>query len=308
MILYFLRHGEAGANLPGPDDDARGLTPAGAAALRSAGTPWRRLNLRPDVVLSSPLRRALHTAELLVAGLGLTDAPLVDDRLRPGARWPDLARAMAAHPSARRVAFVGHQPDLSEAIRVLTGGVAVRLRPGGLACVEFPGIPEPGAGELAWLVDPDLYEAPPAGANQVTRIAAYALCLDETSRVLLARLSASEIKPGWWTLPGGGIDFGEAPAGAVLRELAEETGLSGEIDSLAEVASWVRRGPVAAFAGDDFQAIQIIYRVRVTGGSLRDERGGSTDAAAWFTRGEAEQLPLVDLARIGLRLAFGDRG
>jgi hypothetical protein len=33
----------------------------------------------------------------------------------------------------------------------------VRLRPGGVACVEFPGTPEPGAGELAWLLDPDLY-------------------------------------------------------------------------------------------------------------------------------------------------------
>lgn len=308
MILYFVRHGEAGAQLDGPEDDARPLTPSGAAALEGAAPLWRSLNLRPEVVVSSPLARAHRTAELLVAGLGLPDPPLVDDRLRPGARWPDLARAMAAHPAARRVAFVGHQPDLSEAIRVLTGGVAIRLRPGGLACVEFPGVPEPGAGELAWLIDPDLYVGLPAGGTQVTRIAAYALCLDEARRILLARLSPSEIKPGWWTLPGGGIEFGESPAEAVLRELAEETGLSGEIVSLAEVASWVRRGPVAPFAGEDFQAIQVIYRVRVTGGSLRDEPDGSTDAADWFTRAQAEELPLVDLARIGLRLAFGERG
>jgi phosphohistidine phosphatase SixA len=53
--------------------------------------------------------------------------------------------------------FVGHEPDFSIAVQQLTGARSVRMRKGGLACVEFPGIPEPGAGELAWLVDPDLY-------------------------------------------------------------------------------------------------------------------------------------------------------
>jgi len=164
VILYFLRHAEAGAHAGGPDDDTRDLTPAASAALRAAATVWRRLNLRPDVVISSPLARARQTAELLVAGLGLSAAPIIDERLRPGARWPDLARAMAAHPAARRVLFVGHEPDLSEAIRTLTGAGAIRLRKGGLACVEFPGIPEPGAGELAWLIDPDLYRHEPNDA------------------------------------------------------------------------------------------------------------------------------------------------
>ena len=83
--------------------------------------------------------------------------PIEDDRLRPGADWADMAQAMADHRDARRVMFVSHEPDLSEAVGLLTGARAVRLRKGGLACVEFPGIPEPGSGELAWLLDPDLY-------------------------------------------------------------------------------------------------------------------------------------------------------
>jgi phosphohistidine phosphatase SixA len=84
--------------------------------------------------------------------------PVVDRRLRPGAQWSDLARAMAAHGDARRVMFVGHEPDLSGAVSLLTGATSVRMRKGGIACVEFPGVPEPGAGELAWILDPDLYE------------------------------------------------------------------------------------------------------------------------------------------------------
>lgn len=155
MILYFLRHGKAGQSRTTADDDARQLTADGVAALRAAAPLWRRLNLRPDAVISSPLPRALATAQLLCEVIGGT--PWTDDRLRPGARWPDFARAMTEYPDARRVMFVGHEPDLSSAIVELTGAASVRMRKGGLACVEFYGVPEPGGGEIAWLLDPDLY-------------------------------------------------------------------------------------------------------------------------------------------------------
>ena len=154
MILYFLRHGKAGQPRA-KNDDARELTGTGREALRSAAPLWRRMNLRPDVVLTSPLPRAAQTAELFCEAMGGT--PIEDDRLRPGASWGDLARAMAAHGDARRVMFVGHEPDLSSAIVELSGASSVRMRKGGLACLEFYGVPEPGSGEIAWLLDPHLY-------------------------------------------------------------------------------------------------------------------------------------------------------
>src|SRR5688500_17984877 len=83
---------------------ARGLTDAVIATLTAAAPLWRRLNLRPDVVLSSPLPRARRTAELFCDAVG--GSPLTDDRLRPGASWGEMARAMSAHPDARRVLFV----------------------------------------------------------------------------------------------------------------------------------------------------------------------------------------------------------
>ena len=156
MILYFLRHGKAASAASG-DDEARELTRGGTAALRSAALLWRRLNLRPDIVISSPLTRARQTADLFVEGVGLRTAPMIDDRLRPGAGWGELGRAMADHPAARRLMFVGHKPDLSSAVALLIGASSVRMRAGGLACVEFYGVPEPATGELAWLLDPDLY-------------------------------------------------------------------------------------------------------------------------------------------------------
>jgi phosphohistidine phosphatase len=154
VILYFLRHGKASSPQQG-DDAARELTEGGRERLRAAAPLWRRLNLRPEVVITSPLVRARQTAEIVCEVLG--GEPVADELLQPGASWGQLARAMAQHPDARRVMFVGHEPDLSSAIAHLTGAASVRMRAGGVACLEFYGVPEPGGGEIAWLLDPDLY-------------------------------------------------------------------------------------------------------------------------------------------------------
>jgi phosphohistidine phosphatase len=159
VLLYLLRHGQADET---GDDADRHLTAEGAATLRAAVPLWRRLTVRPDLILSSPLPRARETAELAAKGLGVSTAPVPETLLSPGADWADLANAMAAHGDAERVMLVGHEPDLSNAATQLTGAASVRLRKGGMLCLEFPGDPEAGSGELAWLLDPDLYASDPA--------------------------------------------------------------------------------------------------------------------------------------------------
>jgi len=98
-----------------------------------------------------------------VSGLGLPLQIAVDDRLRPGADWADLAAAMADHGQADRVALVGHDPDLSEALAELSGAASIGLRKGAMACLEFMGEPGAGTGRLLWLLDPDLYRDDPHG-------------------------------------------------------------------------------------------------------------------------------------------------
>jgi ADP-ribose pyrophosphatase YjhB (NUDIX family) len=60
---------------------------------------------------------------------------------------------------------------------------------------------------------------------------------------------------------------------------------------------------VVRSGNEQAHALRLIYSCEVTGGQLRDEASGSTDRAQWFTLSETDPLPLVPLARLGLRLA-----
>jgi ADP-ribose pyrophosphatase YjhB (NUDIX family) len=121
--------------------------------------------------------------------------------------------------------------------------------------------------------------------------------------VLLARLAAIEVDAGAWTLPGGGVDFGEHPDHAVIRELEEETGYAGEIEEVAGVFSHVYHHSRAA-NGADLHFLGILYHVRIVGGQLRDELDGTTDTARWVAPAELAELRLVEIARRGVELAL----
>jgi len=131
-----------------------------------------------------------------------------------------------------------------------------------------------------------------------TRVAAYALVVDN-AQILLVRIAPGYSAVGQWTLPGGGLNFGEDPTVAAIRELEEETGLVGVADGLAFVASW-SRDSIPEEGYGPFHAIQIVYRATVTGGSLRDEVDESTDLAAWVPIMDARNLPIVDLVERAL--------
>jgi 8-oxo-dGTP diphosphatase len=151
------------------------------------------------------------------------------------------------------------------------------------------------------VTDPAVGE--PVVATGRTRLGSYAICRDDDGRILLARLSVLEVDVGAWTLPGGGVDFGEHPNAAIVRELREETGLDGEIDEIAGVFSHVYSGSPFA-GGGDLHFIGIVYRMRIVGGELRDEIDGSTDACAWFAPSDLAGLRLVELAEFAVGLVF----
>jgi ADP-ribose pyrophosphatase YjhB (NUDIX family) len=119
---------------------------------------------------------------------------------------------------------------------------------------------------------------PPVVREQ--RVAAYGLA-EDGGRVLLTRLARGP-NTGRWTLPGGGVEFGERPVDTVRREILEETGLTVRVGELldvdAELVRFERDGRTV-----EGHPLRILYRVTPTGGTLGvREVGGSTAEAAWL--------------------------
>jgi len=141
------------------------------------------------------------------------------------------------------------------------------------------------------------------GVVRLVRVAAYAVCRGG-ERLLSCRLAPGQPSPGSWTLPGGGIDFGERPEDAVVRELEEETGLEGRVGGIAAVRSRVFPGHLHDGRPREMHAIALLFRVTIIGGTLRDEPHGSTDRAAWLTRGELAAERVVSMMRTALEIAF----
>jgi 8-oxo-dGTP diphosphatase len=125
------------------------------------------------------------------------------------------------------------------------------------------------------------------------RIAAYGVCRDGHGRTLLVRASPVSNTPGVWSLPGGGVDHGEHPAEAVVRELAEETGLTVKVTGVRGVLSDILEMP---WRGTAVHHDRVVYDVMATGGVLHDEVDGTSDLVAWRTDAELTGLPLMPYA------------
>jgi 8-oxo-dGTP diphosphatase len=137
-------------------------------------------------------------------------------------------------------------------------------------------------------------DAPAANViAQRTRVAAYGWC-EADGAVLLVRIAPGYPDAGLWTLPGGGIDFGEDPADGARREVEEETGLGVDLGDVLGIRSEVL-GPEVTSRGDDLHNLQVVYRAVVTGGELRDELENSTDHAEWIPFERLDAFGLVEL-------------
>ncbi|HUZ10971.1 MAG TPA: NUDIX hydrolase [Acidimicrobiales bacterium] len=145
----------------------------------------------------------------------------------------------------------------------------------------------------------------PTGARRRQRVGAYGICVNADDQVLLTRAAPSLSVAGRWFLPGGGIDHGEDPRQALLREVTEETGLRVEAGALLGVLSDVVDLP----DGSGLHTIRIIFAVDRWSGTLRPETNGSTDDARWVPVEAALSMPVLPYVRTALtRLRPGDHG
>jgi phosphohistidine phosphatase len=152
--LYLLRHAHAGDPVKWSGDDARRpLSRKGRQQAERLGEFLAARGIRPDALLSSPKLRALETAQIVGRAIGRE--PVVDERLGAPLSLAGLDHIVAGadRPS---VAVVGHDPDFSELATQLIGAAGLRLRKGAIACFAVSLPLHRGAGELLWLLPPEV--------------------------------------------------------------------------------------------------------------------------------------------------------
>jgi phosphohistidine phosphatase len=154
--LYLVRHAIAAERGDDwPDDTKRPLTAAGVSRFREVvdGLVWFGVGL--DEIYSSPLVRARQTADLLSAGLDGGPPVRVLDELSPGHESSRLLAELAKRVKRRRVALVGHEPDLGELAAALLGAAhALPFRKGGVCRIDVDRLGPSASGSLIWFLPP----------------------------------------------------------------------------------------------------------------------------------------------------------
>ena len=154
MNLYLMRHADAGVPRDNPKLDAkRGLVKEGKEQCILMARVLGALKVQVDVIVSSPLKRALQTAQFVGTELGYEAKVEVSSALGLEGDYPALQKLIEKYADREGVLMVGHNPNLFKFLgRIITGngGAGVRMRKGSVARIDMSKHPP----LLQWLVDP----------------------------------------------------------------------------------------------------------------------------------------------------------
>lgn len=158
MNLYLIRHSIAENISLDKKDFDRELTSEGKSVIAKTSQAWKNYINQLDIVLSSPLTRAVQTAEIISSNLQTNQNLIKDNNLGTGSRTSDLIELLNSL-DYENVAVVGHQPDLSIHINNFcgTGSFNLVFPPAALAKIEFDNSIKYGRGKLIYFIPPIIH-------------------------------------------------------------------------------------------------------------------------------------------------------
>lgn len=158
MNVLVLRHGKAEPAGSGINDADRVLTSKGKDEISRLAVWLSRRDEKVDLIMTSPLKRAVETAGIIARTLKIEDV-MVSATLVPGFNPDYLSHEITSVHNGDCVMIVGHEPDLSSFIGLTISGnsdAAVVMAKGALAKIGDFQFGDRSSGELLWLVTPDL--------------------------------------------------------------------------------------------------------------------------------------------------------
>ncbi len=156
--IHILRHAIADPAKPGEPDADRAVTPDGKKRLREVLRVAKAAGLAPTLILTSPYRRAMETAEYAATYLGFTESPLSTKALLPGSNAEDVWEEIRVHKDAQEILLVGHEPLLGQLAGYLLGtpGLLIDFKKGALVRVDMEQFGVKPRGVLRWFLTPKL--------------------------------------------------------------------------------------------------------------------------------------------------------
>lgn len=138
MNIYLVRHAEAVEQADGLEDAVRWLTPKGRKTMHKVATRLRKQKVRPDLIITSPLTRAVQTSELLMTELGKKSELIADNLLAPEAGPQQVVDLIQSRTGKDSIMLVGHEPLLSRTAALLLGRESLPgLAKASCICLEY---------------------------------------------------------------------------------------------------------------------------------------------------------------------------
>jgi phosphohistidine phosphatase len=158
MNIYLIRHADAEKSSPSKKDYERKLTPEGISSIKAAVEGWKNLISSFDYIVSSPLKRAVQTAEIVAKAFHYKEEIATDKRIT-GGNTEDLIE-IANSLDGKEIAFVGHEPDFSKHVSTLisSSGSYVNFKKGMIAKISFENKARLAKGTLEFLIPARAYK------------------------------------------------------------------------------------------------------------------------------------------------------
>ncbi|MDQ2773401.1 MAG: phosphohistidine phosphatase SixA [Acidobacteriota bacterium] len=150
--VYLLRHGIAEEGKIGSNDADRALTQEGRKKLQHVLASAAEAGVQPDLILSSPFKRTLQTAEIAKDVLGHNDDILRTNVLTPGANPEDVWDEIRVHKDAASLLLVGHNPLFTSLAAYLLGtpDAQIDFKKGAIMRIDFENLSARPKGTLRW--------------------------------------------------------------------------------------------------------------------------------------------------------------